>query len=256
MENLKLFEYGKNEVRVVFKNDEPWFVAKDICKILELSDVSKSIRRLNSNMKGTNTVLTLGGNQDMLVVSEAGVYKLVFTSRKPEAERFTDWLAEEVLPSIRKHGMYATDELVNNPDLLIQVATQLKKEREEKRLLQIENEEKQQQIIEMKPKVDFADTVSASDGHKLIGNYAKALYDEDRINVGRNRLFQWFRDKGYLMHDNVPYQQYMKYFKVIYKPYIDYKTGREEFRVTTLINGKGQLYFFKKIEEYFGKVKN
>lgn len=254
MENLKLFEYCNNEVRVVFKNEEPWFVAKDVCNILEISNSRDALSRLNSNMKDVATTDTLGGNQDMSIVSEAGVYKLVFTSRKPEAEKFTDWLAEEVIPSIRKHGMYATDELVNNPDLLIQVATQLKKEREEKRLLQIENEEKQAKIEADKPKVEFADTISDIDDGIEIGEYAKSLYDKNGINVGRNRLFQWFRNKGYLMDDNIPYQQFMKYFKV--KEYIYNKHGVDRFAFKTYVNGKGQLYFFNKIKDFFGVVKN
>ena len=102
------------------------FVARDVCDILELGDTSKAVERLSPSMKGTNTVRTPGGNQEMLTITEAGIYKLVFTSRKPEAERsLIGW--HQVLPSIRKHGMYATDELLDNPDLLIQVATELKK---------------------------------------------------------------------------------------------------------------------------------
>lgn len=140
MNELQLFNFdGIHGIRVMHTEKEPMFVARDVCDILELGDTSKAVERLSPSMKGTNTVRTPGGNQEMLTITEAGIYKLVFTSRKPEAERFTDWLASEVLPSIRKHGMYATDELLDNPDLLIQVATELKKAREEKKLLQTEN---------------------------------------------------------------------------------------------------------------------
>jgi prophage antirepressor-like protein len=133
------FSYNAKQVRVINKNGETWFVAKDICEILELGDTSKAISRISPSMKDTNSIPTPGGNQEMLIISEAGLYKLVFTSRKPEAEEFTNWVASEILPSIRKHGMYAKDELLDNPDLIIEIVTALKKEREEKRLLQAEN---------------------------------------------------------------------------------------------------------------------
>lgn len=139
MSNLIPFEYRNKQVRVINKDGGTWFVAKDICEILELDDTSKATTRLDQSMKGTNSIPTPGGNQEMLIISEAGLYKLIFTSRKPEAEEFTNWVASEVLPSIRKHGMYAKDELLDNPDLLIDIITELKKEREEKRLLQTEN---------------------------------------------------------------------------------------------------------------------
>jgi prophage antirepressor-like protein len=139
MNNLIPFNYNSKEVRTINKDGEPWFVAKDVCEILEISDTWSATSRLSESMKGTDSISTLGGTQEMSVINEAGLYKLVFTSRKPEAEKFTDWVATDVIPSIRKHGMYAKDELLDNPDLLIEVVTQLKKEREEKRLLQAEN---------------------------------------------------------------------------------------------------------------------
>ena len=105
-----------------------------------------------------------------------------------------------------------------------------------------------------KPKVEFADTISDIDDGIEIGEYAKSLYDNSGINVGRNRLFQWFRNKGYLMDDNMPYQQSMKYFKV--KEYTYNKHGVYRFAFKTYVNGKGQLYFFNKIKDFFGVVKN
>jgi prophage antirepressor-like protein len=108
MNELQSFNFnGVHGVRVVPTDGEPMFVARDICDILELGDTSKAVERLSPSMKGTNTVRTPGGNQEMLTITEAGVYKLVFTSRKPEAERFTDWLAAEVLPAIRRTGTYS-----------------------------------------------------------------------------------------------------------------------------------------------------
>ena len=111
MNKLQIFNYQEKEVRTVIKDGEPWFVAKDVCEILEISDTWNAISRLSENMKGTDTISTLGGIQEMNVISEAGVYKLVFTSRKPEAEKFTDWLASEVIPSIRKTGGYVPKQM-------------------------------------------------------------------------------------------------------------------------------------------------
>jgi prophage antirepressor-like protein len=139
MNELKLFNYNGIQGVRVMDGKEPMFVARDVCDILELGDVSKAVSRLPETMKGANSILTLGGIQEMLTVTEAGMYKLVFTSRKKEAEKFTDWLATEVIPSIRKHGMYATEELLDNPDLAIKAFTALKEEREKNKLLQTEN---------------------------------------------------------------------------------------------------------------------
>lgn len=111
MDNLQIFNYQEKKVRTVIKDGEPWFVAKDVCDILKIFDTWSAILRLPENMKGTDSIRTLGGIQEMNVISEAGVYKLVFTSRKPEAEKFTDWLASEVIPSIRKTGGYAPKQM-------------------------------------------------------------------------------------------------------------------------------------------------
>jgi prophage antirepressor-like protein len=107
MNKLQIFNYQEKEVRTVMIDNELWFVASDVCEILEISNHRDAILRLSESMKGVATTDTLGGNQEMRVISEAGVYKLVFTSRKPEAEKFTDWLASEVIPSIRKTGGYS-----------------------------------------------------------------------------------------------------------------------------------------------------
>ena len=106
MSNLAVFDYNNNSVRIVEKNGEPWFVAKDLCNILDLANVTRSISRLDDDEKGIHTVNTLGGKQDMAIVSESGMYALVLSSRKPEAKPFRKWVTSEVLPSIRKTGQY------------------------------------------------------------------------------------------------------------------------------------------------------
>lgn len=108
MNEVTIFNYGQNEVRTVIgKDGEPWFVAKDVCSILEIGNVSMALNRLDYDEKGISTIDTLGGGQSMLVISESGLYELIFNSRKPEARAFKKWVKTEVLPSIRKTGSYS-----------------------------------------------------------------------------------------------------------------------------------------------------
>jgi prophage antirepressor-like protein len=108
----KVFNYQNTEVRTVIKNNEPWFVAKDICDVLELENSRQALSRISDKHKGVSINDTLGGNQELAIIDEPGLYKLIFTSRKKEAEQFQDWVYEEVLPSIRKTGQYGTPEFL------------------------------------------------------------------------------------------------------------------------------------------------
>lgn len=110
----KTFLYGEKPVRIVIQNDEPWFVAADVCKVLEIGNSRMALERLDNDEKGVSSIDTLGGTQKMSIINEPGLYTLVLGSRKPEAKDFKRWITHEVIPSIRKHGMYATDELLNN----------------------------------------------------------------------------------------------------------------------------------------------
>ena len=124
MENkLMIFEndaFGK--VRTLNLNGEPWFVAADVCKALELGNPSMTVERLDDDEKGISTIDTLGGKQRMAIINEPGLYSLVLSSRKPEAKAFKRWITHEVLPNIRKHGVYITDEklklFAEHPELL------------------------------------------------------------------------------------------------------------------------------------------
>ena len=118
------------EVRMVLRDGEPWFVAADVCKALEIANSRDAVSRLDGDEKNT-VVLTDGirGNPQKVIVNEPGLYALVLRSRKPEAKAFRRWITHEVIPSIRKHGLYAADELLANPDLFIKVLHDLKEER-------------------------------------------------------------------------------------------------------------------------------
>lgn len=148
----KTFLYGEKPVRIVIQNDEPWFVAADVCKVLEIGNSRMALERLDNDEKGVSSIDTLGGTQKMSIINEPGLYTLVLGSRKPEAKDFKRWITHEVIPSIRKHGMYATDELLNNPDIAIAAFTALKEEREklklaeEKILLQQEENSKLKEV--------------------------------------------------------------------------------------------------------------
>lgn len=165
MNDLKIFtneQFGS--VRTVIKDNGPWFVAADVCKALEIDRTQT--RRLDDDEKGVYSIQTPGGEQETTIVNEPGLYSLVLGSRKPEAKEFKRWITHEVIPSIRKHGMYATDELLANPDFAIQVFQQLKEEREARRLseakaerLEAQNAIQNQRIAEMEPKATYYDEV-------------------------------------------------------------------------------------------------
>ena len=169
MKDLKIFnnnEFG--EVRTSVINDEPYFSLNDVCRILEIKNPRDAKSRLNLDGVGTTDgVDSIGRRTDVTMINESNLYKLVFQSRKPEAERFADWVTSEVLPAIRKHGAYMTDGVIErtltDPDYLILLATNLKEEKAKRALAEAENERN-------KPKVLFADTVSASSRSCLMAN--------------------------------------------------------------------------------------
>jgi prophage antirepressor-like protein len=136
MNNLIQFNYNSKEIRTVSKNGEPWFVATDITEALDIQNATQALCKLDEDER---SMFNIGRQGEANIVNEYGLYNLILASRKPEAKQFKRWITHEVIPSIRKHGMYAKDELLDNPDLMIEVLQQLKREREEKKLLQTEN---------------------------------------------------------------------------------------------------------------------
>lgn len=256
MEELKIFdneEFG--QVRTSIINEEPYFALNDVCRILEINNPRMAKTRLNKDgVSITDGVDSLGRRTDATMINESNLYKLVFQSRKPEAERFADWVTSEVLPAIRKHGAYMTDGVIertlSDPDYLIMLATNLKEERAKRALAEAQNEKN-------KPKVLFADTVSASSRSCLMGELAKMISQEairqGRINekIGQNKLFSWMRNNGYLCKSgerkNQPLQQYVEQglFEMKKGSYVDSK-GANVITTTTKVTGKGQIYFINK----------
>lgn len=255
MMNLEVFNYRDSRVRVVSQDGIAWFVAKDVCDILEITNYRNAVSRLKDTMKGVHTVDTPGGKQDMVTVNEAGLYKLVFTSRKEEAEHFTDWIALEVLPSIRNHGMYATPQaieaMLQDPDTMIMTLQALKAEREQRQALE-------RKVEQDKPRVLFSQAVEASDTSILIGELAKILR-QNGVEIGQNRLFEWMRNNGYLIKSgssrNMPTQYSMDrgWFE-IQERVIQVPNQEPKITRTPRVTGKGQLYFVNRFMSDWEKV--
>lgn len=248
MNDLQIFRNDTfGEVRTVIRDGEPWFVAADVCRALDVDRTQT--RRLDDDEKGVCLIQTHGGEQEMSVVNEPGLYSLVLGSRKPEARVFKRWITHEVIPAIRKHGMYATDEtidkLLNNPDFGIRLLTELKDERAKRKVL----EEKTQQDA---PKVLFADSVATSKSSILIGELSKIL-KQNGVDTGQNRLFEWLRENGYLISRrgtdyNMPTQYSMELgLFEIKETTVTHADGHISVSKTPKVTGKGQIYFVQKL---------
>lgn len=254
------------DIRTIMQDGEPWFVAADVCKMFGVSNSRSVTSRLYDDEKGVSVVDTPGGKQNLTVVNEGGLYHLLFSMEPNNArglsedevnkrintlKEFRCWVTHKVLPSIRKHGAYMTEQTLEDaltsPDFLIRLATQLKEEQEARRALEAENAAQAQQIAADAPKVVFANAVATSKSSILVGDLAKLLR-QNGIEMGQKRLFTWLRDNGYLMKRgesyNMPTQQSME------RGLFEIKEGSVanpdgSIRVTRTVKctGKGQQYF-------------
>lgn len=145
--DIQFFNFKNNDVRTYTESNNIYFCLKDVCEILDIKNHKDCKSRLKKDgVVTTDLIDSLGRNQQATFINESNLYKVIFQSRKPEAETFTEWVTSEVLPSIRKNGMYAKDELLDNPDLLLEIITKLKEERERNRELKRDNEEYKTQL--------------------------------------------------------------------------------------------------------------
>lgn len=248
MNELQIFdnpEFG--EVRTLTVNDEPWFVGKDVAIALGYAKPENAIAvhvDADDTLK-QGVIDTLGRTQHTTVINESGVYALVFGSKLPKAKEFKRWVTHEVIPAIRKHGGYLTpakvEEALLNPDVLINLATQLKEER-------AKLAEANKQIEEAKPKVLFAEAVSTAKTSILIGELSK-LMKQNGVNIGQNRLFDWMRENGYLIKAkngsyNMPTQSAMERGLLEIKESTSVNPdGSVRVNKTPKVTGKGQVYF-------------
>lgn len=246
MNELEIFkneEFG--EIRTVVIENEPWFVGKDVAEILGYVDTNKAISmHIDEDDKLNDKTASSLGQRGGWFINESGLYSLILSSKLPTAKKFKHWVTSEVLPTIRKHGAYMTDEkafdVLHNAgglaDLLQQAAEQLK--------------QKDVQIERMKPKALFADAVASSKNSVLIGELAKIIKAKG-YDIGQNKLFTWMRENGYLMKTgeayNQPTQKSMELgLMEIKKSTINNPDGSIRTTTTTKITGKGQVYFVNK----------
>lgn len=258
MNELQIFnseEFG--EIRTITKDDEPMFCLADVCKALELEQVSRVKARLKTDGVTTSKVIDrLGREQEATFINESNLYKTIFQSRKENAEKFTEWVTSEVLPSIRKNGGYiAGQETLSDEELMAKallVANNKIAERD--KII----EQKQAKIEQMKPKEIFADAVATSHTSILVGDLAK-LICQNGYQIGAKRLFSWLRDNGYLIKRkgadwNMPTQKSLELglFEIKESTHI----GGNGCNVTTRTpkaTGKAQIYF---INKFLGSEKN
>lgn len=236
-------EFG--EIRTAEIDNDVWFVGKDVAQALGYSDTADAIRthvdEEDKHHVKVGEIPTLKtSNYGAYLINESGVYALVFGSKLPTAKKFKHWVTSEVLPSIRKHGMYAKDELLNNPDLLIAVAQELKEERQKNAQLTAENNT-------MKPKALFADAVSASETSILVRDLAK-LIRQNGVEIGEKRLYKWLREYGYVCKGTTtPTQKAMELglFEIVVRT-VERGNGLPIETQTIRVTGKGQVYFVNK----------
>ncbi|HFQ5913814.1 TPA: phage antirepressor [Listeria monocytogenes] len=250
MTNLKLFNFEGNKIRTVILGEEPFFVGIDVASILGYSNPQKAMRDHCKKPAESLVNDSLGRPRRTLVLSESDVYRLVLRSDLPSAEKFENWLMEEVLPSIRKHGAYMTDDTIEraitDPDFLIRLATNLKEEKS-RRL------EAEQKLEVQRPKVLFADAVSDTEGTILIRDLAK-LIQQNGVDIGEKRLFEWLRQNGYLISRrgtdyNRPTQKSMELGLFKIKETAIMRSSGAHTAITSKVTGKGQLYFVNKFLE-------
>ena len=250
MNNLQVFENNVfGSVRAVEMDGEPWFVGKDVAEALGYGEGKSPINAVANHVdeedKGVTEIMTPGGKQRITVINESGVYALVFGSKLPSARQFKRWITSEVIPSIRKHGAYATpvtiDKILQDPDFGIKLLNELKDEREKRKALEDKAEADA-------PKVLFASAVETAKTSILIGELAKIL-KQNGIEMGQNRLFRWLREHGYLITRqgtdfNMPTQRSMELglFEVK-ETAITRGDGSITVSKTPKVTGKGQVYF-------------
>ncbi len=267
MFDLKVFkssEYG--EISVVFENNKEYFEATKIAQILGYTNPRKAIRDHCDKYIGTiyRAKVITGKNKDGSLktkninkkfIDEANLYRLVLKSKLPSAKKFEKWVVEEILPSIRRNGGYMSDETVDeilkNPEFLLKLAQKLKGEKEKVKALN-------KAIKDFEPYIKIGQVVGECEDAISIGAFAKML-NSLGIDIGRNRLFYWFRVNGYIMNqgnENQPKQKYVEQGLFKTRQYVVNTNNGQKIKVTTYITGKGQKYFIKIIGEEFGYEKN
>ena len=243
---IQRFEFKDASLRALTDEaGEPWFVAKDVCDILEISNPSDTLKRLDDDERSR---FNLGRQGETNIVNEAGLYALVLGSRKSEAHEFKRWVTHEVLPQIRRTGGYIPASETDDDITILAKAVMIGQRTMEEQKRRIA--EQQSRIVELEPKALFADAVAASDGTCLVGELAKMLR-QNGLNIGQNRLFQLLRDDGFFgksgSNRNVPTQKAMDLglFR-IKETTVTHADGHTTVSRTPKVTGRGQAYFIRR----------
>lgn len=236
MNDLQIFNYNGNKVRTIQKDGEPWWVLKDVCNVLDISQAVRVAERLDEDeVSQTHIADSLGRRQETYIVNESGLYNVILRSDKPEAKPFRKWVTSEVLPSIRKNGGYIANQENLTPEQIVANA-----------LIVAQNiiSQKDKQIEQMKPKAEFFDAVADSRTAISMNEVSKVLGIK---GYGRNNLFEFLRNNGILDRWNVPYQRYIDcgWFRVIEQKYT--RHGEPCVTTKTLVYQKGVDAIRKKI---------
>lgn len=256
MHELQIFKNAElGEVRVVEHEGQPWFVAKDVLKALGYAEdynPSRALQAVPEEWKGVQPIHTPGGMQEMLTLSESGLYFFLARSDKPKALPFQKWLAGDVIPSIRKTGGYMLTKADDTPEAIMARAVLVAQETIER--LKNRTAELEEDVQRMKPKELFADSVSASESSILVGQLA-ALLKQNGVNIGQNRLFERLRNDGFLIkfgeRRNCPTQRALEMglFELKERT-VNNPDGSVRITLTTKVTGKGQVYF---VSRYIGE---
>lgn len=249
MNELQIFEnkeFGK--IRTVEINNEPYFVGKDVADILGYTNAPKAIRdHVDTEDKTVNESFTVNGTKGILI-NESGLYSLILSSKLPTAKKFKRWVTSEVLPSIRKHGMYATDELIANPDIAIAAFQALKEEREQRQLLQFECNKQKQIIGELKPKADYTDIILQSKSLVTVTQIAK---DYGMSGTAMNEMLhrygiQYKQSGQWLLHSKYHNNGFTHSETVT----ITHSDGRAGTVMNTKWTQKGRLFIYNLLKSY------
>lgn len=264
MNEIKIFtneQFG--QIRTIDQGGEPWFVAADVCDFFQVTNRNRVMQQVDQADKGGTQMDTPGGKQTLTIINEAGLYDLLFALQPTKARGVSDeyvneriaqlkafkrWITHEVIPAIRKHGMYATpdtvEKILEDPDTIIRILQEMKEERARR----VKAEE---QIRLDAPKVLFADCVSQADTDILVGELAKLL-KQNGMDIGQNRLYEKLRAEGFIMKNStIPTQRAMEMglFRVIERSIMQ-PNGTTRITQTTKVTGKGQQYF---VNRYIGR---
>lgn len=241
MNNLQTFNFEEQEVRTQIINNEPWFVGKDVADVLGYKNPNDALaKHVDPEDKDAIAIRdSIGRMQNTPAINESGLYSLILKSQLPNAKKFKRWVTSEVLPTIRKHGMYATEELLDNPDLLIQVATQLKTEREQRLIAE-------QCVNELQPKADYYDNILQNKGLVTITTIAKNYgYSATKFNELLHSLkVQFKQGNTWLLYQKHAQNGYTHSEPFAYTD----KEGKDQVTMNTKWTQKGHLFIYETLK--------